>query len=530
MQVTIDVLRAQPRRRWVLPGLLAALAAVFALLAALASTPPHSFDAELSRAAHDFTWDSSVTWRVCDWLAWLFGDDRGLVFLAVLAGVALWQRRQRIAIWLVASGLVTELGNRLIKAEFHRLRPHWNPPLDEIGGYAFPSGHATAAATVATALVLLTIASTDRGWWRRTLVSAWTVLALLVAASRVLLGVHYPTDALAGLAFGSFATLGLWILVAADARRLPRPLRAITGSGTRRAAVIINPSKVGELGAFKARVRTVADAAGWGEPLWFETTIEDPGRGQAHAALAAGADLLLAVGGDGTVRAVCEEAARTGIAVGIIPHGTGNLLARNLDIPLNSRSALEVALEGQDRAIDLATFRTDTGVDTTFLVMAGLGFDAMVMSGVDDGLKDRVGWWAYVVSGFKALRFPAMRVTITVDDAEPVALRARTVLVGNVGFLQAGLPLMPEAEIDDGLLNVVVLSPRRVLGWLSIAWKVITRRPARPTQIARFTGRRITIDSPTPVPMQLDGDPVGEGTRLTAEAHPGVLLVRVPAR
>ena len=529
MQVKIDVRRAQPRQRGVLVACAVALPVLFVLLAILATTPPHRFDSKLSRAAHDFTAGSDATLRVCEGLEWLFTNYSVLTVVALFAALALWQRRHRIAIWLGASGLLAVFGNKALKAGTERARPDWTPALDPIGGYSFPSGHATAAAMLATILVLLTIAMTDRGWLRRILLTIWVALAVATAASRVLIGVHYPTDVLGGVAFGTFVALGLWIVSGADRQELPHPLRVSTGSGTRHAAVILNPAKVGDVEAFKSRVRSVADAAGWGEPRWFETTVADPGHGQAHAALESGADLLLAVGGDGTVRAVCEEAARTGVAVGIIPHGTGNLLARNLDIPLNSRCALEVAFGGQDRAIDLATFTTDSGVDSTFLVMAGLGFDAAIMSGVDDDLKERVGWWAYVVSGLKSLRFPAMKVTIAIDDDAPVSLRARTVVVGNVGFLQGGLPLLPEAEIDDGLLNVVVLSPRRVLGWLGIAWKIVTRRPARPAQIARFAGRRITIESPSPVPMQLDGDPVGEATKLTAEAHRGVLLVRVPA-
>ncbi len=302
----------------------------------------------------------------------------------------------------------------------------------------------------------------------------------------------------------------------------------LTGTGARQAAVILNPSKVGEVEAFKSRVRVAAESHGWSEPLWFETTVEDPGYGQTLQALSAGVDLIIAAGGDGTVRAVCEEAARTGVAIGVVPHGTGNLLARNLGIPLNSRDALDVVFGGQDKAIDLARYRTDSGVDTSFLVMAGLGMDAMIMTGVDDDLKKRVGYLAYFVSGIKALRFPGMKVTITVDDAEPVKMRARTVVIGNVGFLQAGIPLLPEALVDDGELDVVVLAPRRFLGWLGIAWKVITRRKRNTDRFARFTGRTVHIIAGSATPMQLDGDPVGEGTEITAEVRPGVVLVRVP--
>ena len=324
-------------------------------------------------------------------------------------------------------------------------------------------------------------------------------------------------DVVAGLAFGAGATLVLWLLIATDATRLPSELAMLTGTGARQAAVILNPSKVGEVEAFKARVRAAAASHGWSEPLWFETTVEDPGYGQTLQALSAGVDLIIAAGGDGTVRAVCEEAARTGVAIGVIPHGTGNLLARNLGIPLNWRDALDVAFGGQD-----------SGVDTSFLVMAGLGMDAMIMTGVDDDLKKRVGYLAYFVSGVKALRFPGMKVTITVDDAEPVKMRARTVVIGNVGFLQAGIPLLPEALVDDGELDVVVLAPRRFLGWLGIAWKVITRRKRNTDRFARFTGRTVHIVAGSSTPMQLDGDPVGEGTEITAEVRPGVVLVRVP--
>jgi diacylglycerol kinase family enzyme len=152
----------------------------------------------------------------------------------------------------------------------------------------------------------------------------------------------------------------------------------------------------------------------------------------------------------------------------------------------------------------------------------------MIMTGVNDELKKKVGWVAYVVSGVKALRYSGTKVTITVDDGEPRTFRARTVVIGNVGYLQAGLPLLPEAQIDDGELDVVVIAPRRFFGWVSIAVRVITRRKRTNDRLDRFTGRRVHVKATGPTPMQLDGDPVDEGTEITAEVRPGVLLVRVP--
>ena len=529
--MSIDLRRAAPGRGRVLLGAIVALAVLLLLLATAVATDTQavlSLDAEVAQAAYDLTSPSTGTVDLLEVVAVVGSNLVVGILLAALAAVAFWRREPRIGLWIVLSGVAVLGGNALLKLVFRRPRPEWEEPLHEIGGYSFPSGHSAGAGLFFAVVLLLTIVLTGRGLRRRLLIALWAVLALVVASSRVLLGVHYLSDVTAGLAFGVLATLVLWLLVAADPSRLPSELTVLTGTGGRRAAVVLNPAKVGPVEEFKARVRLVAEEQGWSEPLWFETTVEDPGYGQALAALEAEVDLIVAAGGDGTVRAVCEEAARTGVAVAIVPHGTGNLLARNLGVPLNTRDALEVAFGGQDKAIDLATFRTDSGVDTVFLVMAGLGMDAMIMTGVDDTLKSKVGWAAYFVSGVKALRFPGMRVEITVDDGEPRRFRARTVVIGNVGFLQAGIPLLPEAQIDDGELDVVVLAPKRFLGWLGIVWRVVARNKRTNDRLDRFTGRRVQVRATSPTPMQLDGDPVGEGCEITAEVHPGVLLVRVP--
>ena len=528
----VDLRRAQPSWAGVYASILGLVALVFAFLAVAVgtdTTATRQLDEKVAPWAHDVTVAHPWFQHVLDAFAVGFSTWPVTGVLVVIVLVAVWRRETRIAVWVAVSGLLVLLGNPAIKSAFERPRPPWDAPLHEIGGWSFPSGHSSGAGMLCTVLVLLTIVLTGRGWRRRLLVLLWVLLGLATAASRVFLGVHYLTDVVAGLCLGVGVTLLAWMLIVASRPRLPSELAVLTGTGGRRVAVVLNPAKVGDVDDFKSRVLQVALQHGWSEPLWFETTVEDPGYGQAQRALEAGVDLVIAAGGDGTVRAVCEEAARTGVAIGVIPHGTGNLLARNLGIPLNQRDALEVAFGGQDKAIDLATYRTDSGVDTVFLVMAGLGMDAMIMTGVDDTLKKKVGWVAYVVSGVKALRFPGMKVTITVDDEESRTFRARTVVIGNVGFLQAGIPLLPQAQIDDGLLDVVVLAPRRFFGWLSIAWRVVTRQKRTNERLDRFTGRTVHVKATSATPMQLDGDPVGEGLEITAEVHPGVLLVRVPA-
>jgi YegS/Rv2252/BmrU family lipid kinase len=302
-----------------------------------------------------------------------------------------------------------------------------------------------------------------------------------------------------------------------------------TGTGGKRLAVVLNPIKVGDVASFNARLTAWARLADWHEISWYETTADDPGTSMAEQALSDGADLVIVAGGDGTVRTVCHELARTGVAVGIVPLGTGNLLARNLGIPLHVGDAIDVALNGQDRAIDLVSLEGDDLEPTAFTVMAGLGLDAAIMNNTDDELKKRVGWVAYVVSGVRQfVRYPATRVEISVDDGPFVKHRARTVVIGNVGHLQGGLPLMPDAKVDDGLLDVVVISPSRMTGWVRVAYRVIGKRPRTDGRLDRMTGRTVVLRADRPTARQLDGDAAGEGTELRAEILPGVLLVRVP--
>jgi YegS/Rv2252/BmrU family lipid kinase len=529
--MTFDLRRAEPGRSSVMAWLLIVPTIVFAFFATCIATDTHAIlrlDGDVADWAYDVTDGRPGLVDFLEVVAVVFSNLACAIVLALLAIYALLRRERAVALWVVLSGIAAIGGNAALKHVFTRTRPSFDEPLHEIGGYSFPSGHSAGSGMFFTVAVLFTIILTGRGLKRRILITILVLLALGVGASRIFLGVHYLSDVLGGLSFGMAVTIGLWILVVGSSTRLPHEAAIITGSGRKRAAVIINPSKIADVEDFKSRVRSVAEISGWREPIWYETSIEDPGHGQAAAALGDGVDLILAAGGDGTVRAVCEEAARKGTAGGIVPLGTGNLLARNLGIPLNTRDALDVVFGGQDRAIDLATLETDSGTSTTFLVMAGLGMDAAIMTGVNDQLKSKVGWLAYFVSGIKAARFPAMKVQITVDDGEPRKFRARTVVVGNVGFLQGGIPLLPDAQIDDGLLDVVIIAPKRFIGWLAIIVRIVGRRKRTNERLDRLTGKKVHIRAEKPVPMQLDGDPVEDGQEITAQVQPGVLLVRVP--
>ncbi len=286
-------------------------------------------------------------------------------------------------------------------------------------------------------------------------------------------------------------------------------------------AAILNPVKVDDPAGFRAMVEQDGAASPAGSrSTWWETTVEDTGYQMAHEAAVSGADLVLAIGGDGTIRAVCEELAGTGVPVGIVPAGTGNLLARNLSIPLYLRAAVDVGLNGQDRAIDMVRVTGDEMEDATFLVMAGMGFDAAIMEGVNESFKKKVGWLAYVWSALKALMFPAIRVEVSVDGGPFTRHRARTLVIGNVGHLQAGMPLIPDAVIDDGLIDVVLLYPRRFLSWLPLAARVLTRNRRTDETITRMTRPRGHRAHAEPGPAAARRRPARAGQGAARGVHP----------
>ena len=313
-------------------------------------------------------------------------------------------------------------------------------------------------------------------------------------------------------------------------------------AGSPRIGVVVNTSKLTDEDRRRHQVDAAVAARGWQPAQWWHTTADDPGPGQTIQAREAGCDLVLALGGDGTVRLVAEQLLGTGIALGLLPAGTGNLLARNLRIPpTDLGQAVQVALGAGTRTIDAARAEIDLSgedhepVRQTFLVMAGLGFDADVMAAVSSELKQKVGWLAYVVTGARNLRGRRTRVTLRLDDGEPTLMQVRSVIVGNCGELTGGVVLLPEALIDDGWLDVVVVSPRGLVGWAAVAGRVLAQRGGtgisgiRRPVVEHFRCRSVEVRAERPLQVQLDGDAVGPARVLRAAVEPGALLVKAPA-
>ena len=321
----------------------------------------------------------------------------------------------------------------------------------------------------------------------------------------------------------------------------------VTANEVGQAAVVYNPIKV-DIEAIKTAVRREESAAGWPETLFFETTADDPGQGQTAEALAAGATLIIAAGGDGTVRAVAEALRGSDAGLALLPSGTGNLLARNLKLTLNDLDhSIESAFTGRDRDIDIARIkieRDDRSVDEhSYLVMAGLGIDAKMIANPDDDLKAKAGWLAYVKA--IALVFKDkndLNFRYKLDQHKERHVRAHSIMIGNCGSLPANILLMPDATVDDGVFDVLVLSPKGVFGWVQIFTKVFwengvlsrtkagRKLPTKDVDALKYkTGTTLTLRLARAEEIELDGDGFGKAMAFKTWLEPGALKVRVPA-
>jgi len=290
-------------------------------------------------------------------------------------------------------------------------------------------------------------------------------------------------------------------------------------------AVVVNPTKTDDLAGLRAELTALLAEAGWPPPSWLPTTEADPGAGMARAAVAAGAATVLACGGDGTVMACVSALAGTAAALAVLPAGTGNLLATNLGLPTEAADVVRLVTSRAHRRIDVGA--VEGPGDRSFAVMAGLGFDALLLRDAPEPVKARLGWPAYVVSALRHLRKRPFAVTVTVDEQPPVHGLARTVLVANVGSLEGGLELFPDARPDDGVLDIAIVTPRSLLAWAGLALAVARRQP-RPRSMRLLRGREVQVVCDHEQERELDGDVIERGRTLTVSVQPAALLLCAP--
>lgn len=316
----------------------------------------------------------------------------------------------------------------------------------------------------------------------------------------------------------------------------------------RRAALVYNPIKVDKK-ALRTLVTTQAARAGWGEPMFFETTVDDLGQAVTREAVEAGADAVLVAGGDGTVRAVAEALTGTDVPLTIVPSGTGNLLARNLDLPLaEPEHMVRSAFDGDRIAIDVGmatiTHPGSEAEEHAFVVMGGIGLDAAMIANTNPQLKKAVGWVAYVDGAARSLPGARpFRIVYQVEGRRMHTARVQSVLFANCGALPAGISLVPQASITDGTLDIAVIQPSGWFGWLGVwrkvwwdnsvlrrfrAGRLVLQRRGRDASVRYLRGGGIEVAAEKPIAVQLDGDEFGEATRVACRVVPSGLVVTLP--
>jgi diacylglycerol kinase (ATP) len=277
-------------------------------------------------------------------------------------------------------------------------------------------------------------------------------------------------------------------------------------------------------GGLPALRQALADE-GVTDPLWYEVRKSKHAPDCARRALDQGADLTFVWGGDGTVQRCIDALAGTGAVVAILPAGTANLLASNLDIPTDDvAAAVRVGLHGRRRPLDTGSVNGEH-----FAVMAGAGLDARMIADADRALKDRLGRAAYLYTGARNLGASRVKATIEVDGERFFAGRVSCVLIGNVGKVLGGIKAFPEAQPDDGLLDLGVVTAKNPAQWARTLGKLALGRAEQSPFVEVTRGRQAQIRFARKIPYELDGGARTKARKLRIEVSPGSITVCVPA-
>jgi diacylglycerol kinase (ATP) len=288
-------------------------------------------------------------------------------------------------------------------------------------------------------------------------------------------------------------------------------------------AVIAHSRKT--LGGGLGELREVLARQGVLDPVWYEVPKSRKAPRKVRKALEDGADVILAWGGDGMMQRCADVLRGTGVPLGMLPAGTGNLLATNLGIPIDLEGAVEVALHGDRVPIDTGTMNGET-----FAVMAGAGFDALMIKDADGALKDRLGRAAYLWTGMKNISAAQVSGKVKVDGDTIFKGRLSCVLVGNVPKVFASIEAFEGSRPDDGLLEVAVVSAGSVLDWTRTVSRVVLDRAEKSPFVETSRGRTIVVKLDRPMVYELDGGERTKAKTLKVKVHPASLVVCVPPR
>ena len=285
-------------------------------------------------------------------------------------------------------------------------------------------------------------------------------------------------------------------------------------------AVVAHAGKTLEGGLPELR-RTLAEA-GVHDPLWIEVPKSKRAPAAVKRVLKEGAELLIAWGGDGMVRRCVNALEETQVPLAIVPAGTSNLLATNLGIETDIAAAVRVALAGEHRKLDVGRFEGER-----FAVMAGAGFDAAMIEAADD-LKDRLGRGAYVLAGASNLNAPSFEAKIKIDGTRWYKGPATCILVGNVGGLFAGAEVFADAQPDDGVLDVGVLTTEGPVQLARAVARTALGSAERSPFVRVTQARKLRVKLDRKIPYELDGGDRTDLDSFKVDVEPGAITVCVP--
>ncbi len=286
-------------------------------------------------------------------------------------------------------------------------------------------------------------------------------------------------------------------------------------------AVVAHAGK--SLGKGLAELRRVLDEAGHPNPLWFEVPKSRKAPKAVRRAVEEGATLVFIWGGDGMVQRCVDALAAPEPALAILPAGTGNLLAASLGIPRDIAKAVDIGLNGSRRRLDLGVINGER-----FAVMAGTGFDAIMVGDSDSDAKARLGRVAYLWSSVKAMRARRVRMKIRIDDTVWFKGKASCVLIGNIGTVTGGLVVFPDASPADGALEVGVVTARGAWQWIRVFSRLIEGDPHLSPLVDLTHAKRIVVKLRRRRSYELDGGIRPAAKRLTVHVEPAAISVCVP--
>ena len=287
-------------------------------------------------------------------------------------------------------------------------------------------------------------------------------------------------------------------------------------------AVVAHAGKT--LGGGLPELREILAREGVTDPLWYEVSKSRRAPKYARRAAAKGVDVLFVWGGDGSVQRCIDAVAGTDTAVAILPAGTANLLAANLEVPNDLTEAVQVGLHGDRRRLDTGSVNGER-----FMVMAGAGFDARMISDADRGTKDRLGRAAYVVTGVKNLAARRARATVKVDGQPFFKGKVSCVLAANVGKILGGVEAFPKAQPDDGRLDFGVVTARNPVQWARAFGRLALKHPDESPFVHVTQGKKFKIRFGQKVRYELDGGARPASKKLLIKVHPGSVTVCVPS-